>query len=46
LRRKSARPKPTRLATSCFLSEQLGAEAYDAYRRKVPMLVSFGPRPA
>jgi len=28
------------------LSEQLGAEAYDAYRRKVPMLVSFGPRPA
>jgi protein-S-isoprenylcysteine O-methyltransferase Ste14 len=25
-----------------FLSEQLGAEAYDAYRRKVPMLIPFG----
>jgi protein-S-isoprenylcysteine O-methyltransferase Ste14 len=29
-----------------FLSEQLGAEAYGAYRRKVPMLVPFGQRPA
>jgi protein-S-isoprenylcysteine O-methyltransferase Ste14 len=29
-----------------FLSEQLGAEAYGAYRRKVPMLVPCGPRPA
>ena len=27
-----------------FLSEQLGVEAYGAYRRKVPMLVPFGPR--
>jgi protein-S-isoprenylcysteine O-methyltransferase Ste14 len=29
-----------------FLSEQLGAEAYGAYRREVPMLVPFGPRSA
>jgi protein-S-isoprenylcysteine O-methyltransferase Ste14 len=29
-----------------FLREQLGAESYDAYRRKVPMLVPFGPRSA
>ena len=29
-----------------FLSEQLGAEAYGAYRRSVPMLVPFGPRSA
>jgi protein-S-isoprenylcysteine O-methyltransferase Ste14 len=29
-----------------FLSEELGVEAYGAYRRKVPMLVPFGPRPA
>ena len=28
----------------CFLSEQLGAPPYDAYRRKVPMLLPFGPR--
>ncbi len=27
-----------------FLSEQLGAAEYDAYRRRVPMLVPFGPR--
>jgi hypothetical protein len=26
-----------------FLREQLGAEAYDAYGRRVPMLVPFGP---
>jgi protein-S-isoprenylcysteine O-methyltransferase Ste14 len=26
-----------------FLREQLGAEAYDAYRRRVPMLVPFAP---
>jgi protein-S-isoprenylcysteine O-methyltransferase Ste14 len=26
-----------------FLCEQLGAEVYDAYRRRVPMLVPFGP---
>ena len=25
-----------------FLSEKLGAEAYDSYRRRVPMLVPFG----
>jgi protein-S-isoprenylcysteine O-methyltransferase Ste14 len=27
-----------------FLRAQLGEGAYDAYRRKVPMLVPFGPR--
>ena len=29
-----------------FLREQLGADAYDAYRRRVPMLVPFGPKAA
>jgi len=27
-----------------FLREQLGADAYDAYRRRVPMLMPFGPK--
>jgi len=27
-----------------FLRDQLGAEAYDAYARRVPMLIPFGPR--
>jgi protein-S-isoprenylcysteine O-methyltransferase Ste14 len=26
-----------------FLRQQLGAEAYDSYRRRVPMLVPLGP---
>ena len=26
-----------------FLTAELGAEAYDTYRRRVPMLVSFMP---
>jgi protein-S-isoprenylcysteine O-methyltransferase Ste14 len=29
-----------------FLREELGPEAYDAYRRRVPMLVPFGPKGA
>ncbi|HEX3430204.1 MAG TPA: isoprenylcysteine carboxylmethyltransferase family protein [Rhizomicrobium sp.] len=29
-----------------FLREELGAESYDAYRRRVPMLVPFGPKAA
>jgi len=29
-----------------FLREQLGAEAYDSYRRRVPMLMPFGPKSA
>jgi protein-S-isoprenylcysteine O-methyltransferase Ste14 len=29
-----------------FLREQLGTDAYDAYRRKTPMLIPFGPKSA
>ncbi len=29
-----------------FLREQLGPEDYDSYRRRVPMLVPFGPKSA
>jgi protein-S-isoprenylcysteine O-methyltransferase Ste14 len=29
-----------------FLREELGADAYDSYRRRVPMLVPFGPKSA
>jgi protein-S-isoprenylcysteine O-methyltransferase Ste14 len=29
-----------------FLRDELGPEDYDAYRRRVPMLVPFGPTPA
>lgn len=29
-----------------FLREQLGADSYDAYRRRVPMLLPFGPKAA
>ncbi len=29
-----------------WLREQLGPEAYDAYRRRVPMLMPFGPKAA
>jgi protein-S-isoprenylcysteine O-methyltransferase Ste14 len=27
-----------------WLRRELGADAYDAYRRRVPMLVPFGPK--
>jgi protein-S-isoprenylcysteine O-methyltransferase Ste14 len=29
-----------------FLRAELGAKDYDAYRRRVPMLVPFGPKAA
>lgn len=29
-----------------FLRQQLGAESYDLYRRRVPMLLPFGPKSA
>ena len=29
-----------------FLRSELGAQSYDAYRRRVPMLVPFGPKAA
>lgn len=29
-----------------FLRGELGSEAYDSYRRRVPMLVPFGPKSA
>jgi len=29
-----------------FLRQELGADAYDSYRRRVPMLVPFGPKAA
>jgi protein-S-isoprenylcysteine O-methyltransferase Ste14 len=29
-----------------FLREQLGPDAYDSYRRRVPMLLPFGPKSA
>lgn len=29
-----------------FLRDELGAESYDAYRRRVPMLIPFGPKAA
>jgi protein-S-isoprenylcysteine O-methyltransferase Ste14 len=29
-----------------FLRQELGAETYDSYRRRVPMLVPFGPTAA
>jgi protein-S-isoprenylcysteine O-methyltransferase Ste14 len=29
-----------------FLREELGADTYDSYRRRVPMLMPFGPKSA
>jgi protein-S-isoprenylcysteine O-methyltransferase Ste14 len=29
-----------------FLRQELGAETYDAYRRRVPLLIPFGPKAA
>lgn len=29
-----------------FLSQELGKDAYDSYRRRVPMLIPFGPKAA
>lgn len=29
-----------------FLRQELGAEAYDSYRRQVPMLIPYGPKAA
>ncbi|HSM96461.1 MAG TPA: hypothetical protein VLT91_10480 [Rhizomicrobium sp.] len=29
-----------------WLRQELGADAYDSYRRRVPMLLPFGPKGA